>query len=63
MRLILSFLVVAAFCASMSTGFLFKKKIVDGCDPNPCENKATCTVLSINKMLSTCDCLPGTFRY
>ena len=57
MKLIFQVIVVVSLSALLAECFLHKFK--DGCDPNPCKNKATCQLLSINKNLSTCDCQPG----
>ncbi len=57
---ILVVLLLATLCVSLSSGFLFKKKVgsgKDGCDPNPCKNKAEC-VLTDKKDVTKfkCEC-------
>lgn len=55
-----SLLFILSVYVSVSTGFFFgTKKPVDGCNPDPCKNNAVCELLSVNKMLSMCDCKPG----
>ena len=44
--------------ACLTEAFL-PNKFKDGCDPNPCKNKAICKYDRKNKDLSTCECLPG----
>jgi hypothetical protein len=56
MRPLLVCLLIAISCTVCTNGFLFKKKFVDGCNPNNCKNKATCATVGTEKKLYTCTC-------
>ncbi len=49
MKKVLFLFTIAAFCALATNGFLFKKKFVNGCEPNPCKNKAQCVLDAKNQ--------------
>ena len=60
MKFALSIFVLCAFCAINVLSFsVFKKKFVNGCDPNPCDHKASCTLNPKNNTLFTCQCTEG----
>ena len=56
MKVIITIVVLAAFCAMISNGFLFGHKFKNGCDPNPCKHKGECKLDAKNPNISTCIC-------
>jgi len=56
MRLLAITLLVAISCATYANGFLFKKKFVDGCNPDPCKHKSACHLNPKDKADFTCKC-------
>jgi hypothetical protein len=56
MKAIITIVVLAAFCAMISNGFLFGHKFKNGCDPNPCKHKGECKLDAKNPNISTCIC-------
>lgn len=61
MKTLLCLFVIGACCAFVANGFLFSSKFKNGCDPNPCKNKATCKLDAKNQNVSTCVCTEGFF--
>lgn len=57
MKAIISIVVVSACCVLITNGFFLGKKFKNGCDPNPCKNKAACVLDARNNSLSTCTCV------
>lgn len=59
MKAIVAILILSTFCALTVNGFLWSSKFKNGCDPNPCKNKAPCKLDAKNQNISTCACPEG----
>lgn len=59
MRFLAISFIIAVSCAITANGFFFKKKFVDGCNPDPCKHKAVCKLDYRDTKLFTCECPKG----
>ena len=56
MRPVLIALILAIACATCANGFFFKKKFVDGCNPDPCKHDGVCKIDKNDKKKFECVC-------
>lgn len=56
MRPVLIALILAIACATCANGFIFKKKFVDGCNPDPCKHDGVCKIDKNDKKKFECVC-------